>query len=153
MLLKSECMKFKEIEVEDNLEALIKVAFDADLEVDGAWGYTQALATEIKPENEGSVAQIEFTLATMRAYLEMNMTLSDEARYSAINLQELSREKVERHYDKVRYEISAIKETEYKEFIAEYKENSGKASFDMSGHFARRKEATLKREVIHWFKV
>ncbi|HHD82334.1 MAG TPA: hypothetical protein ENK94_03990 [Campylobacterales bacterium] len=146
-------MEFKEIEVEDNLEALVKAAFNADLKLEGAWGYTQALATVINAENEGSREQIEFTLATMRAYLEMNLTLSDEARYSAINLQELSREKVEGSYDKVVYEISAIKEVEYKEFIAEYKENSGKAEFDMSSHFARRKEATLTREVVHWFKV
>lgn len=146
-------MEFKEIEVENNLQELVKVAFNADLELDGAWGYTQALATIIKPENKGSISQIEFTLATMRAYLEMNMTLSDEERYSAINLQELSREKVENQYDKVVYEISAIKELEYKAFIAEYKENSSKTSFDISGHFQRRKEATLKRKVTHWFKV
>jgi hypothetical protein len=150
---KSDVMEFQEIEVENNLEELVKVAFNVDLRLDGAWGYTQVLATEIKPENEGSMAQIEFSLATMRAYLEMNMTLDDEARYSAINLQELSREKIDGVYDKVTYEISAMKETEYKAFIAEYKENSGKAGFDMSGHFERRKEATLKREVIHWFKV
>jgi len=150
---KSDLMEFKEIEVEDNLEELVQVAFNADLKLDGAWGYTQTLATVIKPENEASMSQIEFTLATMRAYLEMNMTLGDEERYSAINLQELSREKIEESYDKVTYEISAIKETEYKMFIAEYKENSGKIGFDMSDHFNRRKEATLKREVIHWFKV
>lgn len=146
-------MNFQEIEVEGNLQELVKVAFNADLKLDGAWGYTQVLATIIKSQNEGSLEQIEFTLATMRAYLEMNMTLSDEERYSAINLQELSREKIDTNYDKVKYEISAIKETEYKQFIAEYKENSGNPSFDMSSHFARRKEATLKREVVHWFKV
>lgn len=146
-------MKFKEIEVEENLQELVKVAFNSDLKLEGGWGYTQSLATAIQPQNEGSVLQIEFTLATMRAYLEMNMTLNDEERYSAINLLELSREKIDGIYDKVIYEISAIKETEYKAFIAEYKENSGKAGFDMSNHFNRRKEATLKREVVHWFKV
>jgi hypothetical protein len=146
-------MKFQEIEVENNLEELVKVAFNADLKLDGAWGYTQALATEIKAGNEGSTSQVEFTLATMRAYLEMNMTLNDAERYGAINLQELSREKIDAVYDKVTYEISAMKETEYKAFIAEYKENSGKVGFDMSDHFQRRKEATLKREVVHWFKV
>jgi hypothetical protein len=146
-------MEFQEIEVENNLEELVKVAFNADFKLDGAWGYTQALATVIKPQNEGSLAQIEFTLATMRAYLEMNMTLGDKERYSAINLQELSREKIDESYDKVNYEISAIKETEYKAFIAEYKENSEKRDFNMSDHFNRRKEATLKRVVVHWFKV
>lgn len=146
-------MLFKEIEVEDNLEELIKVAFNADLKLGGAWGYTQSLVTVIKEGNKTPTLQIEFTLATMRAYLEMNMTLEEDKRYSAINLQELSREKVEDNYDKVVYEISAIKEKEYKAFIKEYKENSEKLDFDMSAHFSKRKEATLKREVIHWFKV
>jgi len=146
-------MIFKEIEVEDNLEALVKMAFNSDLKLDGAWGYTQPLATGIKEENSTPIVQTEFTLATMRAYLEMNMTLEEDERYSAINLEELSRERVDDVYDKVVYEISAIKEREYKVFIAEYKENSDNPTFNMSKHFAKRKEATLKREVIHWFKV
>lgn len=145
-------MQFKEIAVENNLQELVKVAFNSDLKLDGAWGYTQALATVIREGNSGSLAQIEFTLATMRAYLEMNMTLEEAERYGAINLQELSRERVDDGYDKVDYEISAIKELEYKAFIKEYKENLEKPDFDMSEHFARRKSATLKRKVLHWFK-
>ena len=144
--------EFKEIEVEENLKELIKVAFNADFNVSGAWGYSMDLATVIEAGNEGSSIQIEFTLATMRAYLEMNMTLEENVRYSAINLNELSRESID-GYDKVIYEISAMKELEYKAFISEYKENLEKSDFDMSNHFARRKSATLKREVIHWFKV
>jgi len=88
----------------------------------------------------------------MRAYLEMNMTLSEHERYGAINLNEIKRE-LEDEYEKVSYEISAIKELEYNGFITEYKENLEKADFDMNEHFAKRKEATLKREVIYWFKV
>lgn len=145
-------MQFKEIAVENNLQELVKVAFNSDLKLDGAWGYTQALATIIREGNSGSLAQIEFTLATMRAYLEMNMTLEEAERYGAINLQELSRERVDDGYDKVEYEISAIKELAYKAFIKEYKENLEKPDFDMSEHFARRKSATLKRKVLHWFK-
>ncbi|CAA6820892.1 MAG: Unknown protein [uncultured Sulfurovum sp.] len=144
---------FEEIKVEENLEELVKVVFNTDLKLDGAWGYSKALATVIKEGNDTPTLQIEFTLATMRAYLEMNMTLEENVRYSAINLQELSREKVDSVYDKVKYEISAIKETEYKAFIKEYKENSDKSDFDMTAHFMRRSDATLKREVIHWFKV
>ncbi len=145
-------MKFKEIAVEENLETLIKVAFNADFKVEGAWGYTQPLATVIKEGNSTPLVELEFTLATMRAYLEMNMTLEENERYGAINLQELSRQRVENSYDKVEYEISAIKELEYKKFIEEYKENSDKADFDIASHFARRKSATLKRKVLHWFR-
>ncbi len=145
-------MTFKEIEVENNLQELVKVAFNADLKLEGAWGYTQTLATVIKEGKATPLLQTEFTLATMRAYLEMNMTVEEDERYAAINLQELSREKVDDVYDKVEYEISAIKEKEYKVFIKEYKENSEKSDFDMSAHFAKRKSATLKRKVLHWFK-
>jgi len=143
---------FEEIAVEENLKELIKVAFNADFNVSGAWGYSEPLSTVIEEANEGSVTQIQFTLATMRAYLEMNMTLEENERYGAINLNELSREKIN-GLEKVTYEISAMKELEYKVFIAEYKENLEKSDFDMNDHFNRRKEATLKREVIHWFKV
>jgi hypothetical protein len=144
--------KFKEIVAEENLREFVKVAFNADLEIDGAWGYTKELATIISKENEGSVAQIEFTLATMRAYLEMNMTVEEEERYGAFNLMEVKREVFD-NFDKVTYEISAMKERDYKRFIAEYKEKNGEAGFNMSEHFNQRKKATLKREVIHWFKI
>ena len=144
--------EFKEIEAEEDLENFIKVVFNTELKVSGGWGYSKSLATIIEQSNDNSVAQIEFTLATMRAYLEMNMTLDEDERYGAINLKELSRVK-EGEYEKVTYEVSAIRELEYKEFINEYKENFKKADFDMSEHFNRRKEATLKREVIYWFKI
>ncbi len=144
--------KFKEIEAEEDLQNFIKLVFNADLKVSGAWGYTKELSTIIEKGDESSIAQIEFTLATMRAYLEMNMTLEEDERYGAINLNELSRV-VDGEYEKVVYEISAMKELEYKKFIDEYKENSEKSDFNMTEHFNRRKEETLKREVVYWFKV
>ena len=142
--------KFQEIVVEENLKELIKVAFNSDINVSGAWGYSKPLSTVIEGNNDANHMELEFTLATMRAYLEMNMTLEEDERYGAINLREVSREKVDK-YEKVIYEISAIKEIEYKEFITEYKEKLESPDFDMADHFNRRKEATLKREVIHWF--
>jgi hypothetical protein len=144
--------RFKEIEVEENLKELIKVAFNVDLNISGAWGYSKDLSTIIEVDNEGSTMQTEFTLATMRAYLEMNMILEENERYGAINLNEISREIID-GFEKVNYEISAIKELKYKIFIDEYKENFEKPDFDIADHFNRRKKETLKREVIHWFKV
>ncbi len=143
---------FKEIEAEENLDNFIKIVFNSDLKVSGAWGYSKPLATIIEKGNNGSIGQIEFTLATMRAYLEMNMTLEEDKRYGAINLNELSRV-TDGEYEKVTYEVSAIKELEYKKFIDEYKKYSESPNFDMMEHFNRRKESTLKREVIYWFKV
>ena len=143
---------FKEIKADDNIKEVIKIAFNSDLDISGAWGYSKGLATVIEENYDNSKVQTQFTLATMRAYLEMNMTLNENERYGAINLNEINRE-FEDEYEKVWYEISAIKELEYNAFIREYKENLEKADFDMNEHFSKRKKATLKREVIHWFKV
>ena len=145
---------FKTIEIDskESIKELVKMAFQSDLEISGAWGYSKELATVLEAPDDALKAQTQFTLATMRAYLEMNMTLSEDERYGAINLNEIKRE-LEDEYEKVSYEISAIKELEYNAFITEYKENLEKVDFDMNEHFAKRKEATLKREVIYWFKV
>ena len=144
--------EFKEILVKDDLQNFIKIVFNTDLKVSGAWGYSKPLATVIEKGNKGSIAQIEFTLATMRAYIEMNMMLEEDERYGGIKLNELSRVAHD-EYEKVTYEISAMRELEYKVFISEYKENLENSDFDMTEHFNRRKEATLKREVTYWFKV
>ncbi len=144
--------QFKEIEVEGDLQSFLKSVFDSDFKVSGAWGYTKALATVIEKGNEGSVTHMELTLATMRTYLEMSMTLEEDKRYGGINLNELSRV-TEGEYEKVIYEVSATKELEYRAFMLEYKENAENPDFDMTEHFNRRKEAILKREVIYWFKV
>ena len=46
-----------------------------------------------------------------------------------------------------------MREDDYTSFINEYKEESETKGFDMADHFKRRKEATLTREVTHWFEV
>ena len=152
-------LKFKEIkdgnEIKDNIQHIIKVAFNLDLEVSGSWGYTQDKATIILDKKE-NINVIEFSLATIRANLEMNMTLSEEQRYSAINLREISRETINENdkiYHKVLYGIEAMKESEYKVFIQEYKNNYEVSDFDLEGHFKRRKLATIKREVLHFFEI
>jgi len=141
-----------EIASKESIKELVKVAFQTDLEISGAWGYSKALATVLEEVSRSTKVQSEFTLATMRAYLEMNMTLDKNERYAAINLNEIARES-EGNYEKVSYEISAMKELEYNALITEYKENLEKKDFDIDAHFAKRKEVTLKREVIHWFKI
>jgi len=141
---------FKEIQPGDDIKEVIKAAFDTEMVVKGEWGYTQELATIIQGSEQ--VKQTEHTLAMMRAYIEMNMTLEKEERYGSINLNETARESID-GFDKVTYQISAMKEDEYANFIAEYKEGHATPGFDISGHFTRRKEATLIREVTHWFKV
>ncbi len=146
---------FKQLQSNNDIKEILKYAFDADLDISGSWGYTQALATIIHSANT-PLAQFEHMFASMRAYLEMNMTQEEASRYGSINLNETKRERISIEnlaYDKVIYTISAIKESDYNAFINEYKEGYGQKDFDLSAHFQRREEATLKREVIHWFEV
>jgi len=140
----------------DNLKEIIKSAFDMDLPISGGWGYSQDEATIIHNLNQIPHRQFQHTFASMRAYGEMNMSLPKEERYGSINVNEHSRETLKtenKTYEKIHYTIDAMKEEAYAAFIDEYKEGYGKESFDMEDHFKRRKEATHKREVIHWFDI
>lgn len=146
---------FEQIKSDDDLREVIKTAFDADLAVSGAWGYTQELATIIEA-SEAPLHQLEHMLASMRAYIEMNMTLQADERYGSINLNETQREQIiaeNKVYDKVTYEITAMKEEHYTAFINEYKEGLGKEDFDISAHFEERKKATITRDEVYWFEV
>jgi predicted small secreted protein len=148
-------MEFEKLKADNNIKEIIKSAFDAELDIDGNWGYTQEEATILKQINV-SILQAEHTLISMRSYIEMNMTLPKEDRYGSINVVEKSREKVEldnKIYDKVLYSVSAMKENIYASFINEYKANYGKNDFDMGEHFDKRKEATIKREILYWFEI
>jgi hypothetical protein len=146
---------FQELNAEDNLKEIIKSAFASDLPISGSWGYTQALSTHIL-NSDTPYNQLEHMFASMRAYVEMNMTKEENDRYGNINVNETSREEHtldQNTYHKIIYQITAMKESTYKTFIKEYKENYGKETFDLTLHFEKRKEATLQREVIHWFKI
>lgn len=146
---------FKTISSDAPIKEVIQSAFDADLEVSGGWGYSKDTATIIQNTKDMPIDQFEHTLTTMRAYIEMNMTLEQKDRYGSINPKEVGREEVAETgllYDKVTYEVSGMKEEIYASFINEYKENAEKPDFDLADHFNRRKEATLKRMVTHWFE-
>jgi len=141
---------FQQVSREEDIKKLIKAAFDADFEVDGAWGYSEEDATIIK--NSPEKKEFQHTLTSMRAYLEMSMTLDENERYGSINITEISRESTN-NIDIVNYQISAMKEKVYADFINEYKAGYGTKEFDMNEHFKKRKEATLIREVQHYFKL
>ena len=146
---------FEPLMNDDDIKEVIKTAFDADLAISGAWGYTKELATIIQ-DTEVPLAQIEHMLASMRSYIEMNMTLPPKERYGSINLNEIQREQIHdghQVYDKVTYEITAMKEELYTAFINEYKEGLGKEGFDITEHFNQRKKATIIRNEEYWFEV
>jgi hypothetical protein len=149
--------QFEQIPSDEPVHKIIKAAFDTDLPLEGGWGYTQALATVITANPEGiPLSQLEHMIASMRAYLEMNMTREEKDRYGSINLNETERETIHKDqkvYHKVTYEITAMLESRYAAFINEYKEGYGTESFDMEEHFRKRKEATLIRYEPYWFEV
>jgi hypothetical protein len=146
---------FIEIPHEEDIKQMIKARFDVDIDVDGSWGYTQDKATVIKTK-QPPLKQLEHNLAMMRAYIEMNMTLTSKKRYGGINVSQTDSETIEEDgfvFHKVTNTITAIKEEKYNAFIKEYKENYEKDSFDLAEHFERRKKETLTRVVEHWFEV
>ena len=149
-------IQFEVLTHDNNLKEIIKSAFDIELPISGGWGYSQDEATIIHDLNQIPLTQFQHTFASMRAYGEMNMSLPEEERYGSINVNERSREilhKEDKTFVKIIYTIDAMKEDVYAAFIDEYKEGYGKESFDMEDHFQRRREATHKREVAHWFDI
>ena len=140
-----------------NIQKLIKETFDADLPLSGDWGYSKEKASILESLPQGMpLSQLEHTLTTIRAHLEMNITQEEKNRYGAINANEKAREQISSNsaiFDKVTYEITAIKEDLYNAFIKEYKAGYENETLDLNDHFKRRKEATLTREVVHYFEV
>ena len=148
---------FKKLQDEKNIKDLIKSIFDADLDLSGGWGYAQENATVINALPKGMpLNQLQHMVTSIRAHLEMNITQEQENRYGGINANERAREESKNDkgiFNKVSYEITAMKEDLYTVFIKEYKENYGKENFDLDEHFKRRTNVTLTQEVIHYFEV
>ena len=144
-------IEFQKINSQDNIKEVLKSAFGVDINISGSWGYFKEDCSDIS-EIKDNINNTENMIATMRANIEMNMLLDEDNRYGSINLHEISREEDE-FMHKVGYDISAMKESEYKIFIQEYKDNFNNESFDLEMHFHKRKQATIKRNVLHYFRV
>ena len=148
---------FTQLQVDANIRTLIKTTFDADLPLSGDWGYSKEKASIIESLPSSMTAtQLQHMISTIRAHLEMNITQVESHRYAGINANEKSRETIKSNtaiFEKVTYEITAIKEDLYHAFIKEYKSGYETEAFDISAHFQKRKEATLVREVVHYFEV
>ncbi len=148
---------FQQIQNSQDIKQTLNATFNVDLSLDGGWGYIQEEATIIEALKDGmSPTQLEHMIVTMRTHLEMNIIQEKTNRYAGINANEKSRESLHTDntvIDKVSYEITAIKEDLYHAFVKEYKEGYESEAFDLSDHFRRRKEATLIREVVHYFDI
>ncbi|HIP51968.1 MAG TPA: hypothetical protein EYG94_07780 [Campylobacterales bacterium] len=148
---------FNKLTEQEDIQEFIKTTFDVDFPLSGHWGYEQNKATVIGTLPKGMpLKQLQHTLTTIRAHLEMNITQEKENRYGGINANEKSRELINEEnsvFNKVTYEITAMKEDLYNAFIKEYKAGYESEELDLNEHFKRRKEATLTREVVHYFEV
>ena len=151
LVIKGGNMKYR-LQDGDDVKEVLRAAYDVKLDVSGGWGYDEDSATIIGKDNQTPKNQLEYMLASMRANLEMNITQPKESRFGGINVSEVKREIVG-ELEKVTYEVSAIKESDYAFFIQEYKDNFEKSDFDMEEHFKRRKEATIRREITYFFKL
>jgi len=145
---------FNELPPQDNLQAFIKAAFNIEFPLSGDWGYTKEKATVIENLREGMpLNQLEHTITTIRTQIEM----SEKNAYRGINVNEKGRESINNSdnklFEKVIYEITAMKEEDYNSFVQEYKDGYKNKELDLNDHFKRRKEATLIREVCHYFEV
>jgi hypothetical protein len=148
---------FKELPAQENLHEFIKAAFNIELPLLGDWGYTQARATIITKLHENMpMNQLEHTFATIRAQLEMSMNQEANNSYRGINVNEKTRETMkekDKLFEKVTYEVTGMREEDYNAFVQEYKDGYDNNTLDLNDHFKRRKEATLVREVVHFFEV
>jgi hypothetical protein len=133
---------FHTLKEDTNVQELIKETFDADLPLSGSWGYTQDKVSIIEALPEAMpLKQLQHTLATIRAHLEMNITQVEENRYAGINANEKEREVIksgDTTFEKVSYEITAIKEPLYHAFIKEYNAGYENETLDLNQHFKRR---------------
>ena len=146
-------LEFKELKTVENIKEVIKNLFEVELDISGGWGYDDKSAV-ITHTLDMPIEQFINLFSTLRTNLEMNFDKSPDERYGGINLsvvEEKSMEKNGYRYLIATFEISAMKEKSYAEFIKEYKENYGKKMFDLNDHFSRRKEATLTGVRECWF--
>ena len=147
-------LKFQPIEPVDNMHEVIQEVFGVNLDISGDWGYTPQRATIVN-SLEIPIDQFLHMFATIRANIEMNMTLEEEDRYGGINVNFIDGKQVElenKIYDMITFEITAMKESQYADFIQEYKDNYGKnEAFDLNDHFKKREEATIVIQADYWF--
>jgi len=78
-------MKFKQIESVDDMSGLILEVFDIKLDISGGWGYDYKSPIVVN-SLDISIDQFLNLLASLRANIEMNMTLKDDDRYGGINV-------------------------------------------------------------------
>lgn len=147
-------VEFEKLPLVDDIAGVLEDVFGVKLDVAGDWGYDNKRVLEVR-KLETSIDQFIHMFASMRANAEMNLTLEEEDRYGGINvtLKEAKEFEIEKKtYDVFTFNITAMPEKIYAQFIQEYKDNYGKnKNFDMDDHFKRRKQNSISIESDFWF--
>lgn len=147
-------MNFEAIEPVDDIQGVIQDVFGVNLDIEGDWGYEPNRAVIVN-SLEIPIDQFLHMFATIRANIEMNMTLEEDDRYGGIKVNFIDGKQFEidnKTYDMITFEITAMKEKDYADFIQEYKDNYGiNSDFDMEDHFKRREEKTISVQADFWF--
>lgn len=147
---------FEAIERVENMQEVIQEVFGVNLDIDGDWGYNPNRSVIVR-SLDMPIDQFLHMFATIRANIEMNMTIEDEnERYGGIKVNFIDGKQIElenKTYDMITFEINAMKEKTYAGFIQEYKDNYGKnKDFDMDDHFKRREQSTISFQSDFWFE-
>ncbi len=147
-------IEFKRLPAVDDIAGVIEDVFGVKLDISGGWGYDNNSAVIVN-SLDLPIDQFLYMFSQMRANIEMNMTLDESDRYGGINTNFVDGKQIEienKVYDMITFEITAMKESIYADFIQEYKDNYGKnKDFDMSEHFKRREINTIKLQSDFWF--
>ncbi len=146
-------IEFKQLNSSDDIQKVIDNLFEVKLDISGGWGYDSNTAVIIEKLSI-PYKQFYHMFATMRANIEMNLTLEEDERYGGINLtfEDIKQIKVNSIvYDVVSFKFTAMNEKVYAKFIKEYKDGYGKKEFDLSDHFKRRTKNTIVRHIDYWF--
>ena len=146
-------IEFKKLPQVDDLSGVIEDAFGVKLDISGGWGYDHKTAVVVNSVAT-DIDQFLDMYASIRANIEMNLTLEEDDRFGGINVHFEESKQFEidnKIYDILTFKIIAMKEKTYASFIKEYKDNYGKKEFDLSDHFKRREESVVSRVVDYWF--
>jgi len=104
------------------ISGLILEVFDAKLDISGGWGYDYKNSIIV---NSFDISIDQFFLnlfASLRANIEMNMTLEEDERCGGINAHFLDEEQFSienRTYDHIRFEVIVMREKDYAKVIKE----------------------------------
>lgn len=150
----SDKVIFDTIPPVDDLGGVIEDVFGVKLDIKGGWGYDDKTAVEVGDLKDIETDQFLHMFGSIRANVEMNLTLEEEDRYGGINLhlEELKEFDINgKNYKVATYTITAMPEKKYAGFIQEYKDNYGKKEFDLDAHFKAREESTIKITADIWY--